>query len=41
MNSNLQLRAELDAYYARLYVLTRDKLRTSLIPKHVTRMENN
>ena len=30
MNSNLQLRAELDAYYARLYGLTRDELRYTL-----------
>ncbi len=30
MNSYLQIRAELDAYYARLYGLTRDELRYTL-----------
>jgi hypothetical protein len=30
-----QLRAELDAYYARLYGLTRDELRYLLDPKEV------
>ena len=30
-----QLRAELDAYYARLYGLTRDELRYILDPKEV------
>jgi hypothetical protein len=30
-----QFRAELDAYYARLYGLTRDELRTILDPKEV------
>ena len=32
---NPQLRAELDAYYARLYGLTRDELRYILDPKEV------
>jgi len=31
----VQLRAELDAYYARLYGLTRDELRYILDPKEV------
>jgi len=30
-----QIRAELDVYYARLYGLTRDKLRYTLDPKEV------
>ena len=32
---NTQLRAELDAYYAHLYGLTRDELRYILDPKEV------
>ena len=35
LNRLAQLRAELDAYYARLYGLTRDELRYILDPKEV------
>jgi hypothetical protein len=35
MDKHEQLRADLDAYYARLYGLTRDELRYILDPKEV------